>query len=64
MQITSKSLERFKTLYLKYFNEELSEEKLKRKVEYLLEVYRVVYDTENVTSSLPSGEEQEQVVNN
>ncbi len=64
MQITSKSLERFKTLYLKYFNEELSEEKLKRKVEYLLEVYRVVYDTENVTSSLPNGEEQEQVVNN
>ena len=64
MRITNKSLERFKTLYLKYFNEELSEEKVKRKVEYLLEVYRVVYDTENVTSSLPSGEEQEQVVNN
>ena len=64
MQITNKSLERFKTLYLKHFDEELSEEETKRKVEYLLEVYRVVYDTENVTSSLPGGEEHEQVVNN
>ena len=64
MQITNKSLERFKTLYFKHFDEELSEEEIKRKVEYLLEVYRVVYDTEDVTSSLPSGEEQEQVVNN
>lgn len=64
MQITNKSLERFRTLYLKYFDEELSEEEVKRKVEYLLEIYRVVYDTEDVTSSLPSREEQEQVVNN
>jgi len=64
MLLTQRSLERFKTLYFKQFNEELSEEEVKRKVEYLLEVYRVVYDTENVTNSLPKGEEQEQVVNN
>ena len=64
MQITNRSLERFKTLYFKHFEEKLSEEEIKIKVEYLLEVYRVVWDTGNVTSSFTEVEEKEQVIKN
>jgi len=30
-------------LYLRYFNEKLSDEEARRKAEYLIEVYRVVH---------------------
>lgn len=44
MQLTRKSLEKFKTLYKHHFGEELSDEEAKRKAEWLVELYRVVYD--------------------
>lgn len=43
MQLTRKSMERFKALYLKHFEEELSEDKALQKMSYLIEIYRVVY---------------------
>ncbi|MBI2120394.1 MAG: hypothetical protein HYT94_02090 [Parcubacteria group bacterium] len=43
MQPTRKSVERFKTLYLKHFGEELLEDVALQKMSYLIEIYRVVY---------------------
>lgn len=61
MQFTQRSLERFRILYLKRFGEELSREETRRKAEYLLEVFRVVYDTKSVGDFLDNNKEQEQV---
>jgi len=43
MQLTQRSIEKFKNLYLKNFGEKLSDEEARRKAEYLIEVYRSVY---------------------
>lgn len=48
--MTRRALENFKRLYLQEFGEELSDEEAKRKAEYLLGFYRVVF-------GLPSVEE-------
>ena len=50
MAFTQRSIQNFKRLYLQEFGEELSDEEAKRKAEYLLEVYRIVF-------GLPSIEE-------
>ena len=43
MQLTQRSLEKFKQLYLKVFSEELSDDEVRRKAEYLVELCRTVY---------------------
>jgi len=43
MQFTKRSINNFQRLYLKYFNEELSEKEAMRKAEYLIEIYRIVH---------------------
>lgn len=41
--ITKRSLQKFKLLYKKIFGEELSDEEVARKADYLLNIYRAVY---------------------
>ena len=41
--LTKRSLRKFKTLYKKYFNEELSDEEALKKADYLVNIYRAVY---------------------
>lgn len=43
MQLRKKSLERFKELYKRHFNVELSDQETERKAKYLLEFFRVIY---------------------
>ncbi len=43
MQLTQKSLDKYKKLYLKIFGEVISDEEVGRKATYLLEIFRVVY---------------------
>lgn len=43
MQFTKRSINNFQRLYLKYFNEKLSEEEAVRKAEYLIEIYKIVH---------------------
>lgn len=43
MQLSQKALEKFKKLYFEKFSEELSDEETKRKAEFLLNLYKVVY---------------------
>lgn len=50
MQFTQRSIQNFQRLYLQKFGEQLSDEEAKRKAEYLLEFYRIVF-------GLPSVEE-------
>lgn len=48
MRFTQRSIENFKRLYLQKFGEELSGEEAKRKAEYLLGFYRIVFGLPNV----------------
>jgi hypothetical protein len=41
--LTKRSTGKFQLLYLQHFGERLTEEEARRKAEYLLEVYCVVY---------------------
>jgi len=50
MQFTQRSIQNFQRLYLQKFGEQLSDEEAKRKAEYLLGFYRIVF-------GLPSVEE-------
>ena len=43
MQFTSRSIQNFKRLYLQKFGEELSDEQAKKKAEYFLGFYRIVF---------------------
>jgi hypothetical protein len=43
MQFTKRSIEKFRHLYLKIFDEELSDDEARQKAEYLIGVYRTVY---------------------
>jgi predicted metal-dependent hydrolase len=43
MQITKKSLQKFKAMYKKRFNKELSDKETLRKAEKLLQIYVAVY---------------------
>lgn len=42
--ITKRSLRKFKTLYEKHFGEKLSDKEISRKADYLVNIYRAVYD--------------------
>ncbi len=48
MQFTQRSIQNFKRLYLQEFGEELSDEKAKRKADYLLGFYRIVFGLPSV----------------
>jgi len=43
MQLRKKSLERFKNLYKKHFNVDLSDLETERKAKYLIEIFRIIY---------------------
>jgi len=43
MALTKKSLRKFKTLYERYFGEQLSDKEAERKASYLVNIYRAVY---------------------
>ena len=48
MQFTQRSIQNFQRLYLQHFGEQLSDEEAKRKAEYLLEFYRIVFGLPSV----------------
>ncbi|MDO8553380.1 MAG: hypothetical protein Q7S22_01120, partial [Candidatus Micrarchaeota archaeon] len=48
MQFTQKTLAAFKQNYLKVFGEELSDDEVRRKAEYLVEVYRSAYGVPSI----------------
>ena len=41
--LTKRSLQKFKTLYEKYFGEKLTDDEARRKADYLVNIYRAVY---------------------
>lgn len=55
MQFTQRSIQNFQRLYLQEFGEELSDEEAKRKAEYLLEVYRIVFGLPSVETFFDKG---------
>jgi len=53
MQFNQRAIDKFKLLYFKIFEEEISDEEVRRKAEYLFEVYRVVYGMPGLAECLP-----------
>ena len=43
VHFTKKSLQKFKALYVEYFQETLTDEEALQRAMYLLELYRVIY---------------------
>jgi len=41
--LTKRSLQKFKTLYEKYFGKKLTDEEARRKADYFVSIYRAVY---------------------
>ena len=49
--ITKRSLRKFKSLYKKYFGEELSDKEAEQKAGYLVNIYRAVYGSSEFPDS-------------
>ncbi|MFA5792203.1 MAG: hypothetical protein WC884_04205 [Candidatus Paceibacterota bacterium] len=60
MRFTQRSLDKFKQLYLKNFGEKLSNEEARRKAEYLLEIYRIAYNTPSTIDFFDNNKEEEE----
>ena len=61
MQLTQRSIEKFKILYLKNFGEKLSDEETRRKAEYLIEVYRIVHGMPSAIEFIDNKIEEEKI---
>lgn len=57
--ITNRSAQNFQRMYLKYFNEKLSDEEAMRKAQYLIEIYKVVYNTPSVVDFFNNKKKEE-----
>jgi hypothetical protein len=51
MEFTRRAIDKFKQLYLKIFREEISDEEVKTKAEYLIEIYRVAFGMPDLAES-------------
>lgn len=58
MQLTQRSIEKFKNLYLKNFGEKISDEEARRKAEYLIEIYRIIYRVQGATEFFENKNEE------
>jgi hypothetical protein len=51
MEFTRKAIEKFKHLYFQHFGEEISDEEVRTKAEYLIEIYRVAFGMPDLAES-------------